>query len=259
VVLYEEDPADQAGKRFIGSAIWRTEIVTPGSGQASELAMWCGVEIPERRLAMTMSIRRNTDKTLPASHTVEIRFSLAAGFPFGGINNVPGLLMKEAETTRGAPLTGLAFKASGFFLLGLSAVETEAQHNFELLKERGWFDIPVIYSSGRRAIIAVEKGNAGERAFSEAFNAWERAGSASYGVQVASQRTEAEVRAAYRMLQTKYPKLLKGHRPVIRRADLGERGVFYRAWVGPFATAEEARQMCNSLKAAGGQCVVQRN
>jgi hypothetical protein len=173
VVLYEEDPADPAGKRFIGSAIWRTETVTPGTGQAPDLAVRCDVEIPERRLAMTMSVRRNSDQALPASHTVEIMFNLPADFPFGGISNVPGILMKQAEATRGAPLSGLAVKVtSGFFLLGLSAVETEAQRNLELLKERGWFDIPVVYNNGRRAIIAVEKGNPGERAFAEAFKAW---------------------------------------------------------------------------------------
>src|SRR5262249_52557241 len=32
VVLYEEDPADAQGKRYVGSAIWRTETVTPGPG-----------------------------------------------------------------------------------------------------------------------------------------------------------------------------------------------------------------------------------
>jgi hypothetical protein len=173
VVLYEEDPADPSGKRFIGSAIWRTETVTPGAGQAPDLAVRCDVEIPERRLALTMSIRRNRDQALPASHTVEIMFNLPADFPFGGITNVPGILMKQAEATRGAPLSGLAVKVtSGFFLLGLSSVETEAQRNLELLKERSWFDIPVVYNNGRRAIIAVEKGNPGERAFAEAFKAW---------------------------------------------------------------------------------------
>jgi hypothetical protein len=173
VVLYEEDPADPSGKRFVGSAIWRTETVSPGAGQAPELAVRCDVEIPERRLALTMSIRRNRDQALPASHTVEVMFNLPADFPFGGISNVPGILMKQAEQTRGAPLSGLAVKVtSGFFLLGLSAVETEAQRNLELLKERAWFDIPVVYNNGRRAIIAVEKGNPGERAFAEAFKAW---------------------------------------------------------------------------------------
>src|SRR2546421_1476484 len=32
VVLYEEDPADPQGKRYVGSAIWRTETVTPAPG-----------------------------------------------------------------------------------------------------------------------------------------------------------------------------------------------------------------------------------
>ena len=37
------------------------------------------------------------------------------------------------------------------------------------------------------------------------------------------------------------------------------KGVYYRAMVGPFASSEEASQFCGSLKAAGGQCFVQRN
>jgi cell division protein FtsN len=47
--------------------------------------------------------------------------------------------------------------------------------------------------------------------------------------------------------------------PLIKRADLGEKGIYYRAMVGPFGTPDEASQLCSSLKAAGGQCVVQRN
>jgi len=120
-----------------------------------------------------MSIRRNTDQALPASHTVEIMFNVPADFPFGGISNVPGVLMKQTEQTRGAPLSGLAVKVtSGFFLIGLSSVESERERNIQLLKERAWFDIPVVYNNGRRAIIAVEKGNPGERAFRDAFAAW---------------------------------------------------------------------------------------
>src|SRR5215831_7920967 len=81
VVLYEEDPADPNGKRFVVSAIWRTETVTPGPGQPPELAIRADVEVPERKLAMTWSLRRNTDKGLPATHTVEIMFKLPADFP----------------------------------------------------------------------------------------------------------------------------------------------------------------------------------
>jgi hypothetical protein len=173
VVLYEEDPADPAGKRYIGSAIWRTETITPSPGAAPDLAVRADLEIPERRITMTFSLRRNTDQTLPASHTIEITFNLPADFPFGGIQNVPGILMKQAEQTRGAPLAGLAVKVtSGFFLVGLSAVEADMQRNLQLLKERAWFDIPIVYNNGRRAILALEKGNPGEKAFTDAFAAW---------------------------------------------------------------------------------------
>jgi len=173
VVLYEEDPADSQGKRFVGNAVWRTETVSPGAGQAPEVAIRADFEIPERNLKASMSIRRNTDQALPASHTIELMFNVPADFPFGGISNVPTILMKQAEQARGAPLAGLVVKVTPtFFLVGLQSGEGEAQHNVQLLKERPWFDIPIVYANGRRAILAVEKGTPGERAFAEAFAAW---------------------------------------------------------------------------------------
>jgi hypothetical protein len=175
VVLYEEDPNDPQGKRYVGSAIWRTETVSPGPGLAPELAVRADVEIPERRITMTWSLRRNTDQALPASHTAEIMFNLPADFPGGGVANVPGILMKQSEQARGTPLAGLAVKVTnGFFLIGLSAVDSDVQRNIQLLKERPWFDIPLVYTSGGRAILAMEKGPPGERAFADAFAAWEK-------------------------------------------------------------------------------------
>jgi hypothetical protein len=175
VVLYEEDPADPNGKRFVGSAIWRTETVVPAPGQPPELAIRADIEVPERKLAVTWSLRRNTDKGLPATHTVEIMFKLPADFPSGGISNVPGILMKQAESTRGVPLAGLAVKVTpGFYLIGLSNLDADKDRNLQLLKERGWFDIPVVYNNNRRAILAMEKGSPGERVFADAFKAWKQ-------------------------------------------------------------------------------------
>jgi hypothetical protein len=173
VVLYDEDPSDPQGKRYVGSALWRTETISPGPGLSPELAIRADIEIPERKLRMTWSLRRNTDKALPASHTIEIMFTLPADFPEGGINNVPGVLMKQNEQARGVPLAGLAVKVTnGYFLIGLSAVDVDVQRNIQLLKERDWFDIPLVYTSGKRAILAMEKGTPGTRAFEEAFRAW---------------------------------------------------------------------------------------
>jgi hypothetical protein len=175
VMLYEEDPGDPKGKSFVGTAVWRIETVSPGSGGAPELAVRADVEIPERKLKMSWSLRRNTDKALPASHTIEVMFTLPADFPGGGIADVRGILMKQAEQARGVPLSGLGVKVTNnFFLIGLSSTEDEMKRNTELLKDRGWFDVPIIYTNNRRAILALEKGTPGERAFGDAFAAWQQ-------------------------------------------------------------------------------------
>ncbi len=173
VVLYDEDPADPKGKQYVGTVVWRTEPVKAAAGQPADIAVRADIEIPDRKFKMTMSFRRNTDTSLPASHTAELTFILPPDFAGGGVGNVPGILMKSNEQARGTPLAGLAVKVTdGFFLVGLSNVESDRARNIQLLKERSWFDVPLVYTNQRRAIIAIEKGPPGERAFNEAFAAW---------------------------------------------------------------------------------------
>jgi len=83
-------------------------------------------------------------------------------------------------------------------------------------------------------------------------------GPGSY-VQLSSQRSEAEAQTAFRSLQAKYPNQLGGRQVLVHKADLGAKGTYYRAMVGPFASSTEAGELCSSLKAAGGQCLIQRN
>jgi len=173
VVLYDEDPSDPKGKQFVGSVVWRTEPIKATGNQKPDVAVRADIEIPDRKFKMTMSFRRNTDASLPASHTAELTFILPPDFTGGGIGNVPGILMKSNEQARGTPLAGLAVKVTeGFFLVGLSNVDADRARNIQLLKERSWFDVPLVYSNQRRAIIAIEKGAPGERAFNDAFAVW---------------------------------------------------------------------------------------
>ena len=83
-------------------------------------------------------------------------------------------------------------------------------------------------------------------------------GGGGYAVQVSSQRSEAEAQAAFRSLQGKYPTQLGGKQVAIRRADLGDKGIYFRAVV-PLSNGAEATELCTSLKAAGGSCIIQRN
>ena len=172
VVLYDEDPSDPKGKQYVGSVVWRTEPIKASGNQKADIAVRADIEIPDRKFKMTMSFRRNSDTSLPASHTAELTFQ-PQDAAAGGVGNVPGILMKSNEQARGTPLAGLAVKVTdGFFLVGLSNVDADRARNLQLLKERSWFDVPLVYVNQRRAIIAIEKGAPGERAFNEAFAAW---------------------------------------------------------------------------------------
>jgi hypothetical protein len=99
VALYEEDLTDAKGRRFDGSVIWRTEKIKT-NGKPDELAARADVEIPSRGLRMTMSLKRNLDPALPASHVVELTIAVSGDFDGGGVANVPGILMKANERVR---------------------------------------------------------------------------------------------------------------------------------------------------------------
>ncbi|MBR0754252.1 hypothetical protein JQ604_18870 [Bradyrhizobium jicamae] len=175
VVLYDEDPSDPKGKQFVGTVVWRTEPIKATGNQKADIAVRADIDIPDRKFKMTISFVRNTDASLPASHTMELGFLMPQDAN-GGVGNVPGVLMKSNEQARGTPLAGYSVKVTdgtkALFLVGLSNVDADRQRNLQLLKERSWFDVPLVYANQRRAIIAVEKGAPGERAFNEAFAAW---------------------------------------------------------------------------------------
>lgn len=76
-----------------------------------------------------------------------------------------------------------------------------------------------------------------------------------YGVQIAAPQNEADARKAIDTLRAKHPKLLVREWATINRVELPN-GVFYRVVVGPYATAQQAERLCNSLKAEGAPCFI---
>ena len=79
----------------------------------------------------------------------------------------------------------------------------------------------------------------------------------TYIVQVTSQRSAAAASDAYSSLQRRYPSIIGNVNAVIVAADLGDRGVFYRARI-PTGSRDEAIRLCEQLQGAGGDCFVRR-
>jgi hypothetical protein len=172
-VLYEEDPSDPKGKRYTGGVTWHTENIASTSGTPPELVVKADLNLTDAKTAMSMTFRRNTDRTMPASHVVEIKFDRPRDTPSGDVSKLRGLLMKQEGKVHGAPLEGEAAKVTpGYFMIALASGAPQLQRNLKLLKDYPGFEVVVDYSNGSKAILLIDKGAAGEQAFKEAFAAW---------------------------------------------------------------------------------------
>lgn len=172
-VLLEETPGGGQPQSFDGTVTWKTETVSAGPGLPPDIGVRGEVTIPERQISMTFVLRRNTDPTLPASHTIEVNFTLPKDFPFGDVASVPLIAAKPNPQARGTPLAGLSVKVNPtLFLVGLAPGASEKQRNMALLQFSQWIDVPVVFSNSKRALITLEKGEPGDQAFNDAFSAW---------------------------------------------------------------------------------------
>ena len=172
-IFYEERTNVAEASAEPGSIVWSLVQESPGGDLPPEAAIRAEATIPGKDIQLRMTIRRNADKTLPASHIVEVIFLTPEGFEGGGIDNVLRVSMKGSEQEAGSPLIGIPAKiADGFFLIALNDSKPEIDANLTLLRRQSWIDVPVQYKSGRRALFTMEKGIPGAKVFDEAIKAW---------------------------------------------------------------------------------------
>lgn len=173
-ILYEETPDNpQTPKVFQGRVTWRLDSENPGQNQPLENVVRADVTIPEAGLDIAITLRRNTDAALPASHLMELTFRKGAEGEGRIIRDVGVPQFKTEENARGVPLAGLPVAVSeSVFLVGLSNLPNDVERNVDLIRNRPWIDLPVRYDNGRRAVIALEKGASGEQVMAEAFKGW---------------------------------------------------------------------------------------
>ena len=120
-----------------------------------------------------MTIKRNTDEQLPATHLIEMVFLLPEDFAGGGISAVNRFVMKGSEEERGDTLIAVPAKISdSIFLVALNNLDEARATNETLLKTRDWIDIPIQYNTGRRALVTLQKGEAGRKIFDDVFAQW---------------------------------------------------------------------------------------
>jgi hypothetical protein len=77
----------------------------------------------------------------------------------------------------------------------------------------------------------------------------------AFWLQLGALGAETAAVAEWQRLSKAYAQLLDAYDPVIQRADLGDRGIFWRLRLG-FAERPQAVALCLSLREAGEDCIV---
>jgi hypothetical protein len=79
-----------------------------------------------------------------------------------------------------------------------------------------------------------------------------------YRVQLVALRSEQLALAEWEKLKKANPDLFNGLSPNVVRADLGEKGIYYRLQAGPLAGAAQASDLCEKAKSRKLGCIVVR-
>jgi hypothetical protein len=170
--LYEERLGQTTPVAVPGSITWSAVRETGADGKPDPQIQG-RINVPERGISALVTIKRNTDNSLPASHIIEVVFSVPADFEGGAIDNLQRIAMKRTEQDRGDPLVAVTAKVTDdTYLVALNDFADVVKRNMELLSTRGWIDIPVTYRNGRRALLTFDKGTQGANVFEQVMREW---------------------------------------------------------------------------------------
>ena len=155
----------------LGGAVW--SIIPAAAGQPASLAIRIEVDIPDQKMHATVTIRKNADASLPATHTIDLRATFADGAEIKGVKDMGLPQLRKEDTPTGDAISGVRVKINdSYYLVGLTRSDADAAHNLELLASRAWFDFPLLLNDDRIAKLTFTKGEAGDKAMAQALDAW---------------------------------------------------------------------------------------
>jgi hypothetical protein len=155
----------------LGSTTW--SLIPPAPNQPATVAVKAEADIPDLKMHATMTLRKNNDPTLQATHTIDLKFAFADGAPITGFKDVGLPQMRKEDSTAAEALTSVKVKISDtYFLIALAKGDADTARNLDLMQTRTWFDFPLLLNDDRIAKIVFQKSPEGQAMLDKAFEAW---------------------------------------------------------------------------------------
>ncbi len=169
VLFFEESPGNPQGVQSDGIVIWRAD---PGAGPPALVAIRGSVTVSKANMALEFVIRKNTDASLSASHTIEVVFKPEAGRD--GVKELGPIEMRDVENQPGFSLQGAQVPvATNLFLIGLDKTEATLARNVEAIRDKKWIAFQFRMTNNRIGAVLMEKGATGDKAFTDVLAKWQ--------------------------------------------------------------------------------------
>ena len=170
-LIYEETSALATPELTFGEVVWgaanniQFEQVFTGISAA--------VNFQQLTFGSQISIKPNLDSNLDASHIVEIEFEIPNYLNGGGVKQVNGIIVKNAEHSLGNNLLTVSSQVNSHLSwVALSKVGLAEERNKMLLSGISWIEFPMIFNNDKRAVITLELGASGKSVFQSILTAW---------------------------------------------------------------------------------------
>ena len=173
-LLVEAPDSPSKVQTFPGTVVWKLNNVSEGPSDAVGLSVEADIDLPDDKTKAVVVFEKNTDPSLPASHTIKVRFTVDPGSYSGDIKQISVPQMRREGNSDGEPLAGVTVPViQNSFLVGLSPGNAETA-NLRLINDLPWMDIPILLNSGKIAKLTFEKGASGQRDIADALAFWQK-------------------------------------------------------------------------------------
>jgi hypothetical protein len=140
--------ADGTVQTITGTVAWQTTADDTGApGLAATVA------IDEAKVAAAVTMTKNNDASLPATHIFEATFTPGAEFAGKSVAQLAGVMMRKGEDLQGTPLPGAsATIVTNQFIFAPSGPSPSGT----TLGVSKWMDLALVFETGQRALLALE-------------------------------------------------------------------------------------------------------
>ena len=232
--LIETPKAKEKVATYIGTVDWSLD-----DNGAEPPTVSAKVALPTAGLRVSFVFRKNTDPTLPAAQTIEVRTE-NNGNIVPQAKQISVLQPRREDEINGKPLAGVPVTISGtYFIIGLAEEVQKARSNEAALRRELWIDLPMQLVDKRIAKLTIEKGKRGQQVIDAAFTAWNDASAAPGARQAETIFGDADLPAMHAAFVANEARFIRDYRGRTFKAkmplhsvkeDAASRGHFFVAY-----------------------------